>query len=100
MVIDRKRDRYFEQIIDSETGEVLQICEEPLSDQNNYLKMAALGHFQSLFGIGGLENAISNRLDESVCRERMIKLWDIVIFELEMKKVDPSFKGFYLAMDY
>jgi hypothetical protein len=31
-VIDRRNDRYFEQVTDYETGEVLHRCEEPLSE--------------------------------------------------------------------
>lgn len=38
LVIDRDNDRYFERIIDPETGEVLRICEEPLSQHRGHGK--------------------------------------------------------------
>ena len=36
MVIDREKDRYFERVVDSETREVLRICEERLSDHRGH----------------------------------------------------------------
>jgi len=36
LVIDRENDRYFERVIDPETGEVLRICEEPLSQHQGH----------------------------------------------------------------
>ena len=41
------------------------------------------------------EDIIANILSEDVYRERMIKIRDIVTYEHEMRKADPSFKGFY-----
>ena len=38
LVIDRENDRYFERVIDPETGEVLRICEEPLSQHRGHGK--------------------------------------------------------------
>ena len=46
------------------------------------------------------EDVIVDRLNDDVCREMMIKYRDIVSFEQEMRKVDPSFKGFYPKEDY
>ena len=46
------------------------------------------------------EDVITDRLNENFCRERMIKYRDVVSFNQEMKKIDPSFKQFYLKEEY
>jgi hypothetical protein len=35
-IIDRKKDRYFELVVDDETGEILNSCEEHLSCHTNH----------------------------------------------------------------
>lgn len=46
------------------------------------------------------EDVIVERINEDIYRDRMVKYRDIVSFEYEMKKENPSFKGFYPAEDY
>lgn len=36
LMIDRENDRYFERVVDPETGKVLRICEEPLSQHQGH----------------------------------------------------------------
>jgi hypothetical protein len=35
-IVDRENDRYFKQIVDPATGEILRQCEEPLSKHRGY----------------------------------------------------------------
>ena len=41
------------------------------------------------------EDFITNYLEIEVCRDRPMKWREIIAIEEEMKKIDPSFKGFY-----
>ena len=42
------------------------------------------------------EDVIADVLSEEVYREKMIKCRDIIGYKQEMRKADPSFKGFIL----
>jgi hypothetical protein len=35
-IVDREKDRYFKEVIDPETGEIVRRCEEPLSRHQGY----------------------------------------------------------------
>jgi hypothetical protein len=36
LVVDRKNDRYIERVVDPKTGEVIHVCEEPLSEHRGH----------------------------------------------------------------
>lgn len=36
LVIDRENDRYVERVVDPETGEIVHVCEEPLSEHQGH----------------------------------------------------------------
>ncbi len=36
LVVDRENDRYVERVVDPETGEIIHVCEEPLSKHRGH----------------------------------------------------------------
>ena len=36
LVVDRENDRYIERVVDPETGKVIHVCEEPLSEHQGH----------------------------------------------------------------